>query len=41
MFPHLRRLVSHPLPTGERCWFTDGLDVILDGIQAQGRRRDA
>lgn len=34
-FPHLSRLIAHPLPAGERDWFTEGLDVILDGIQAR------
>lgn len=33
-FPHLSRLIAHRLPTGERDWFTAGLDVILDGVQA-------
>ncbi|WP_242453946.1 TetR/AcrR family transcriptional regulator [Bailinhaonella thermotolerans] len=36
-FPHLGRLVGHPLPEGEGDWFAEGLDVILDGIQARGR----
>lgn len=31
-FPHLRHLIDQPLPAGERDPFTDGLDVILDGI---------
>ncbi len=33
-FPRLGRLISHPLPAGERDWFTEGLDVILD-VSAQ------
>lgn len=33
-FPRLSRLISDPLPTGERNWFADGLDVILDGIES-------
>ncbi|WP_026819037.1 TetR/AcrR family transcriptional regulator [Arthrobacter castelli] len=33
-FPHLSRLIAQPLPAGERDWFKDGLDVILDGVQA-------
>ncbi|WP_431900435.1 hypothetical protein [Nonomuraea sp. bgisy101] len=32
--PGLGRLISHPLPAGERDWFTEGLDVILD-VSAQ------
>lgn len=32
-FPRLGRLISDPLPDGERNWFADGLDVILDGIE--------
>ncbi|SEG97666.1 DNA-binding transcriptional regulator, AcrR family [Nonomuraea solani] len=36
-FPRLNRLISHPLPAGERDWFAEGLDVILDGIEARGR----
>lgn len=38
-FPRLSRLISHPLPTGERDWFKEGLDVILDGIQARSESR--
>lgn len=34
-FPHLSRLVAHPLPADERDWFAAGLDVILDGIEAR------
>lgn len=33
-FPRLSRLIRHPLPDGERDWFADGLDVILDGIES-------
>lgn len=33
-FPHLSRLIAHPLPAGERDWFSEGLDVILDGVSA-------
>jgi AcrR family transcriptional regulator len=36
-FPRLSRLISHPLPAGERDWFSEGLDVILDGIQARSQ----
>ncbi|SDS03764.1 regulatory protein, tetR family [Brevibacterium sandarakinum] len=32
-FPRLSRLIAHPLPAGERDWFIQGLDVILDGVQ--------
>ncbi|SDT05806.1 regulatory protein, tetR family [Brevibacterium sandarakinum] len=34
-FPRLSSLIAGPLPAGERDWFTEGLDVILDGVQAQ------
>lgn len=34
-FPRLSRLITHPLPSGERDWFIEGLDVILDGVQAR------
>ena len=34
-FPHLSRLIAHRLPASERDWFTGGLDVILDGVQAR------
>lgn len=33
--PHLRRLIEYPLTPSERDWFTEGLDVILDGVQAR------
>lgn len=36
-FPHLSRLIAFPLPAGERDWFTDGLDVILNGVEASSR----
>lgn len=36
-FPRLRHLIDQPPPTGERDWFRDGLDVILDGVEF-GRR---
>lgn len=32
-FPRLRHLIRQPLPLGERDWFADGLDVILDGVE--------
>lgn len=35
--PHLRHLIELPLPEGERDWFADGLDVILDGIESGSR----
>lgn len=34
-FPLLRELISDRLPDEDRDWFEDGLDVILDGIQAR------
>lgn len=34
-FPHLSRLIAHPVPARERDWFEGGLDVILDGVQAR------
>lgn len=34
-FPHLSRLIAHRHPAGERDWFTSGLDVILDGVEAR------
>lgn len=37
-FPRLRNLTGQPFPEGERDWFTDGLDIILDGIEASGKR---
>ena len=37
-FPRLRRLISDPLPHGERDWFADGLGVILDGIEADSTK---
>ncbi|TLW94986.1 TetR/AcrR family transcriptional regulator [Saccharomonospora piscinae] len=36
-FPRLRALIAEPLPDGDRNWFEDGLDVILDGVQARRR----
>lgn len=36
-FPRLRHLIQQPPPAAERDWFSDGLDVILDGIDV-GRR---
>lgn len=33
-FPRLRDLIDLPLPEGERDWFADGLDLILDGIES-------
>lgn len=38
-FPLLRELISEPLPEGDRNWFEDGLDVILDGVQARRPHR--
>ncbi|GAA3287693.1 TetR/AcrR family transcriptional regulator [Nesterenkonia halobia] len=34
-FPRLSRLIAHPLHAGDRDWFIEGLDVILDGVQAR------
>ncbi|SFB07984.1 Tetracyclin repressor, C-terminal all-alpha domain [Amycolatopsis marina] len=34
-FPFLRALISDSLPEGDRNWFEDGLDVILDGVEAR------
>ncbi|GAB3645001.1 TetR/AcrR family transcriptional regulator [Glycomyces tarimensis] len=34
-FPRLSELIAEPLPAGERDWFADGLDVILDGVAAR------
>lgn len=34
-YPHLSRLIDYPLTIGEQDWLADGLDVILDGIQAR------
>ncbi len=36
-FPRIGHLVGLPLPVGKRDWFTDGLDVILDGVEASSR----
>lgn len=33
-FPRLHHLITQPLPAGERDPFADGLDIILDGIEA-------
>lgn len=38
-FPLLQALISNPLPKGDRNWFEDGLDVILDGVQARQPRQ--
>lgn len=35
-FPRLQHLIGQSLPSGERDWFIDGLDVILDGVEAGG-----
>lgn len=37
-FPRLNRLIGHPLPDGDRDWFADGLDVILDGIETDSAK---
>lgn len=37
-FPRLGHLIREPSPAGDRDWFLDGLDVILDGIES-GRPR--
>lgn len=37
-FPRLGHLIRGPSPAGDRDWFIDGLDVILDGIES-GRPR--
>lgn len=34
-FPLLQELISAPLPEQDRSWFEDGLDVILDGVEAR------
>ncbi|GAA4430612.1 TetR/AcrR family transcriptional regulator [Georgenia halophila] len=34
-FPRLRQLIDQPLRDRERDWFDEGLDVILDGVQAR------
>lgn len=36
-FPRLGHLVRQPLPDGERDWFADGLDLILDGVEFGSR----
>jgi AcrR family transcriptional regulator len=40
-FPLLQALVSGSLPDGDRNWFADGLDVILDGVQARMPRQES
>lgn len=40
-FPRLRHLIAEPLPDGERDWFADALDVILDGIESGSNRGGA
>ncbi|GAA1253140.1 TetR/AcrR family transcriptional regulator [Prauserella halophila] len=37
--PRLQRLIAEPLPDGDRHWFEDGLDVILDGVEARQARK--
>lgn len=34
-YPLVRTLVSDPPPEGDRDWFADGLDVILDGVEVR------
>ncbi|HLS63579.1 MAG TPA: TetR/AcrR family transcriptional regulator [Ruania sp.] len=34
-FPLLQSVIAQPLPAGERNWLHDGLDVVLDGIEAR------
>ena len=31
--PRLRHLIDEPIPAGERDWFAEGLDLILDGVE--------
>ena len=33
-YPKLARLIAQPIPESDRDWFAAGLDVILDGIEA-------
>ncbi|MCT2357870.1 TetR/AcrR family transcriptional regulator [Brevibacterium casei] len=33
-YPRLGHLIGQPLPVGERGWFADGLNVILDGVES-------
>lgn len=34
-YPRLRALIAEPLPEQRRNWLEDGLDVILDGVEAR------
>ncbi len=37
-FPRLRHLIGEPIPAGDRDWFAEGLDLILDGVERTSAR---